>query len=80
MKKHKDTFGVIVICLFVAAIIFSCLADPKSEKYTVQGGDSHWKIARDHCMVWSEYEEMNYGSISDILQPGTEVWVKNRCR
>lgn len=50
--------------------------------YVVQPGDTLSKIAAKYCTTWEEVYQLNAGIIGpdpDVLQPGTVLYVPNRC-
>lgn len=41
--------------------------------YTIQSGDSFWKIAHDHNVDMYELANYNNMSINDVIRPGQEI-------
>jgi LysM repeat protein len=83
MKNHPVALLILVfLVLSLALPVQAQSTSSTTVSYTVQPGDTVYKIARQHCTNWYEVYQMNrhiIGANPNVLKPGMVLTVPNRC-
>lgn len=87
MKRKTILLSFLSIVLLLGVVGLAIVPETSAqytpaEAYVVQPGDTLSKIARKYCTTWNEIYELNkvvIGSDPSVLEPGTILYVINRC-